>query len=137
AIEHKVSAGYSVDQFLVCRRELGVGGDRKLARLFDRGRAATEIEEQILYGSRWHHFPVVGGGETRRNKIGAHWESDTFVAGKRARCQRRKICGFRDTDLDGRLSRFLPSDARCGIAALGDIDQLDEAVDVIGADPSG
>ena len=35
-------------------RERRVSGDRKLARRFDRGRAAAEIEQQILYGSCGH-----------------------------------------------------------------------------------
>jgi hypothetical protein len=74
AIKHEVCTGHSVDQLLVRCREFGVRGDRKLARLFDRGRAAAEIEQQVLYGNRWHKLPVVGGGETRRNEIGRHRE---------------------------------------------------------------
>jgi hypothetical protein len=42
-----------------------------------------------------------------------------------------------DADLDGRLSRFLPSDARRGIAALSDIYQLDERIDFVGVDFGG
>jgi hypothetical protein len=42
-----------------------------------------------------------------------------------------------DTDLNGRLSRFLPSDARRGIAALGNIYQLDQPIDAVAVDFGG
>jgi hypothetical protein len=47
-----------------------------------------------------------------------------------ARRQRRKIGGARDADFDGSLPRLFPSDARRRVATLGDIDQLDERIDV-------
>ena len=50
AVQHEVCAGDVEDQLLMRRRECHIPGDRKLARLFDRGRAAAEIEQQILYG---------------------------------------------------------------------------------------
>jgi hypothetical protein len=60
-----------------------------------------------------------------------------LVAGERAHRQRRKICGACDADRDRRLSRLFPGDARRRIAALGNVDQLDERIDMVGIDVRG
>ena len=62
---------------------------------------------------------------------------EVLPAGDRARRQRRKIGGARDADIDRRLPRLFPGDARRRVAALGDIDQLDERIDMIGVDVGG
>jgi hypothetical protein len=51
-----------------------------------------------------------------------------------ARRQRREIGGARDADIDRRLLCLLPGDARRRVTTLGDIDQLDERIDLIGVD---
>jgi hypothetical protein len=51
-------------------------------------------------------------------------------AGDGTRLQRRKVGDARDADIDCRLPRLFPGDARRLVATLGDIDQLDERTDM-------
>ena len=50
AVQREVRAGHVEDQLLVRRRERHIPGNRNLTRRFDRGGAAAEIEQQIVYG---------------------------------------------------------------------------------------
>ena len=72
--------------------------------------------------------------ESLGNEIAGERCCEVLPAGDRARRQRREIGGARDADIDRRLPRLLPGDARRRVAALGDIDQLDERIGVIGVD---
>src|SRR5262249_56730030 len=104
-------------------REARIRGTRPRPRLFDRGRAAPEIEQQVGYGQLRPHLRGVGADETLLIR---EREYEALVAAECARCQHRKISGTRDADTNRRLSRLLPGDAPFGIAALGDIDELDD-----------
>ena len=119
------------------RGERHVPGDRKLARRFDRGCAAAEIKQQIFYGELRVYFLGVEDDEALRYEVAGKREYDVLPAGDRARRQRRKISGARDADIDRRLPRLFPGDARRRVAALGDIDQLDERIDMVGIDVGG
>ena len=119
------------------RRECHVPGDRKLARRFDRGCAAAEIEQQIVYGELRDELLSVVDDEALGNEIAGERRYEVLPAGDRARRQRRKIGSARDADIDRRLPRLFPGDARRRVAALGNIDQLDERIDMVGVDVGG
>jgi hypothetical protein len=68
--------------------------------------------------------------EALRDEVAGERRHEVLQAGDRARRQRRKIGGARDADIDRRLPRLFPGHARCRVAALGDIDQLDERTDM-------
>ena len=104
------------------RRERHIPGDRKLTRRFDRGCAAAEIEQQIVYRELRDYFLSVENDEALRDEVAGERRYEMFQAGNRARRQRRKISGACDADIDRRLPRLFPGDARRRVAALGDID---------------
>jgi hypothetical protein len=119
------------------RRERHVSGDRKLTRRFDRRCAAAEIEQQIVYGELRDRFLSVENDEALGNEVAGERQYEVLPAGDRARRQRRKIGGTRDADIDRRLPRLFPGDARRRVAALRDIDQLDERIDMVGVNVGG
>src|SRR6516162_3946515 len=119
------------------RRECHVPGDRKLARRFDRGGAAAEIKQQIVYGELREEFLSVEDDEALRDEVAGERRYEVLPPSDGARRQRRKISGARDADIDRRLPRLFPSDARRRVAALSDIDQFNERIDMVGVDVGG
>ena len=117
--------------------ERHVPGDRKLVRRFDRGCAAAEIEQQIVYRELRPYFLSIEGDEALWNEITGEREYNVLPPRDRARRQRRQISGARDADIDRRLPRLFPGDAGRRVAALGDIDQLDERIGMVGVDVRG
>jgi hypothetical protein len=75
-------------------------------------------------------FLSVENDKALGNEVAGERQYEVRPAGNRARRQRRKIGGARDPDIDRRLPRLFPGDARRRVAALRDIDQLDERIDV-------
>src|SRR5215469_15557635 len=118
-------------------RERHVAGDRKLTRRLDRSCAPAEIEQQIFYSELRVYFLGVEDDEALRYEVAGKREYDVLLANDRARRQCRKIGSARDADIDRRLPRLFPRDARRRVATLGDIDQLDERIDMIGVDLGG
>ena len=137
AVQREICAGHVEDQLLMRRGERHVAGDRKLTRRFDRGCAAAEIKQQIIYGELRVYFLGVEDDEALRYEVAGKREYDVLPADDRARRQGRKISGARDADIDCRLPRLFPGDARRRVAALGDIDQLDERIEMVGVDVGG
>ena len=90
-----------------------------------------------FYGELRVYFLGVEDDEALRNELAGKREYDVLPAGDRARRQGRKISGTRDADIDRRLPRLFPGDARRRVAALGDIDQLDERIDMVRLDVGG
>src|SRR6202023_3229144 len=86
----------------------------------------------IVYGELRDYFLSVENDETLGNKVAGERRYEMLPAGDRARGQRRKIGGARDADIDRRLPRLFPGDARRRVAALRGIDQLDERIDMVG-----
>ena len=60
-----------------------------------------------------------------------------LIAGDCACGQGRKIRGSLDSHFDRRLSRLFPGDARHRVAALGEIDQFNEGIDMVGVNVGG
>src|SRR5215470_15681543 len=113
------------------RRERHIPGDRKLTGRSDRCGAAAKVEQQIVYGELWDYFLSVVHDEALRDEIAGERQDEVLPASDRARRQRRKIGRARDADIDRRLPCLFPGDARRRVAALGNIDQLDERIDMV------
>ena len=137
SIQHEVGVGHVEDHLLMRRREARIAGDRELFRRFNRGSAATEIEQQVVNRELRVDFPGIEGDEPLRSKIGGERSNGVLIASEHARGQRRKIRRARNADIDGGLPRLLPGNPRRGIAALGDVDHLDQRIDMAGIDVGG
>ena len=137
SIQHEVGAGHVEDHLLMGRRGVRVAGDRELFRRFNRGGAATEIEQQVVNRELRIDFLGVGGDEPLRNKITGERTNNVLIAAEYARGYRRKIRRARNADIDSGLPRLLPGNARRRIATLGDVDQLDQRIDMTGIDLGG
>src|SRR5215472_16594549 len=119
------------------RRESHVPGDRELTRRFDRRGAAAKVEQEIVYGELRDYFLSVVNDEALRDEVAGERQDEVLPAGDRARGQRRKIGRARDADIDRRLPCLFPGDARRRVAALSDVDQFDERIDMVGVEVGG
>jgi hypothetical protein len=72
--------------------------------------------------------------EALRDEVAGERRYEVLPPGDGTPRQRRKIGGARDADIDRRLPRLFLGDARRRVAALGDINQLDERIDMVGVD---
>jgi hypothetical protein len=117
----------------MCGGERYVRRERALPGRFDRRSAATEIEQQITDGKLRDDLPKISRDKT------SGWErnDDALIAGDSASGKGWKIRGSRNSNLDRGLPRLFLGDTRHRVAALGDIDQLNKGIGMVGVNVSG
>ena len=99
--------------------------------------AARPPKQQIFYSELRVNFLGVEDDEALRYEVAGKREYDVLPTDECARRQGRKIGGAGDADIDCRLPRLFPGNACRRVAALGDIDQLDERIGVAGINIGG